>query len=395
MVRPIALAALFCTTSAVIPMQTTSRQIVSVGPAPVGPYSPAVSAGGLVHVSGTLARDATGAVVGRGDVAAQTRTVLDRIAAVLAAAGTSLDNVVSVTVYLKSAADFQTMNDVFRTYWQMDPPTRTTVIADFVLADALVEMSAIAVPAGGERTVIHPADWLRSPSPYSYGIKTGDTLFMSGLVSRNGRDNSVVTGDVATQTKAVMENARQILEAAGMGFANVVSARVFIPRAADFQRMNETYRAHFPSAPPARATVVADLAGRDYVVEIAFIAASSPKEAIAGDGPANPNLSAGIRVGRRLYVSGTLGNTPQTQGDATAQTRETLARMGKVLSAAGYSPSDVVDAIVYLPDVSQFTAMNGAYRSFFQRDVPARTTVKTGLVASDALVEIMAVAVKA
>ena len=63
-----------------------------------------------------------------------------------------------------------------------------------MLPDALVEISMIAVPTGAERVVIHPAGWIKSPSPYSYAIRTGDTLFLSGLVSRNGRDNSVVAG---------------------------------------------------------------------------------------------------------------------------------------------------------------------------------------------------------
>ena len=88
------------------------------------------------------------------------------------------------------------MNDAYRGFWTKDPPTRTTVVADLVLPDALVEMSMVAVPKGGERVVIHPAGWVKSPNPYSYAIRTGDTLFLSGLVSRNGRDNVVVPGDV-------------------------------------------------------------------------------------------------------------------------------------------------------------------------------------------------------
>ena len=50
-------------------------------------------------------------------------------------------------------------------------------------------MPSVAVPNGGERSDHHPAGW-STPNPYSYGIKTGDTLFLSGLVSRNGKDNS-------------------------------------------------------------------------------------------------------------------------------------------------------------------------------------------------------------
>ena len=378
----------------ILAMQTSTKQIVNAGPAPVGPYSPAVKAGGFIYVSGTLAQDASGAIAGKGDIAAQTTRVVERMREILQAAGSSLDQVVAVTVYLRSAADFGAMNDVYRTFWTVNPPTRTTVVTDLVLPDALVEMSMIAVPAGAERVVIHPEGWMRSPNPYSYAIKTGDTLFLSGLVSRNGRDNSVVPGSVATQTRTVLDNAGELLKAAGMSHANVVSSRVYLPDTAAFQQMNEAYRSYFPSAPPARATVGAGLAGSQYNVEITLIASSARREAISDGRPANPNLSAAIRVGEHVYLSGVLGNTPQTKGDAAAQTRETLDRIRKVLEAAGCTPHDVVDGLVYLTDLRHYPAMNDVYRTFFDKSFPARATVQTRLVAPDGLVEIMVTAVK-
>ena len=95
-------------------MHASIKRIVNRSPAPLGAYSPAVSAGGLIYVSGTLARDASGAVVGTRDVAAQTRRIIESAGELLSAAGSSLEHVVAVTVYLKSAADFQTMNDAYR-----------------------------------------------------------------------------------------------------------------------------------------------------------------------------------------------------------------------------------------------------------------------------------------
>jgi aminoacrylate peracid reductase len=391
---PVLPAALLCAAASLVAFQMPAKQIVHAGPAPVGPYSPAVKAGGFIYVSGTLAQDDRGAVAGKGDVAAQTRRIIERMRDVLGAAGSSLEQVVAVTVYLKSASDFQAMNDAYRTFWPKDPPTRTTVIADLVLADALVEMTMVAVPAGAPRTVIHPAGWMASPNPYSYAIRSGDTVFLSGLVSRNGRDNSVVTGDVTAQTKVVMDNAGELLKAAGLSHDHVVSARVYLPDTAGFQPMNAAYRSYFTGAPPARATVKAGLAGSQYAVEITMIASAAPRAAVSDGRPPNPNLSTAIRAGNTLYLSGMLGNTPETKGNVAAQTRETLARIRTALSAAGYSPADVVDAMVYITDVAAFAGMNGEYRSFFQQDFPARTTVGSGLVAADGLVEIMMTAVK-
>lgn len=384
------LTAVLCAAVSFTAMQTSSKQIVNIGPPPVGPYSVAVRAGGLIYVSGTLSQDDKGDLVGA-DAAAQTRRILDRMKGVLEAAGSSLPNVVAVTVYLKNAADFATMNDAYRTYWPKDPPTRTTVITDLLLG-ALVEISMIAVPNGAERVVIHPKDWIASPNPYSYAIRTGDTLFLSGLVPRNGRDNSVVTGDITVQTKAVMDNAGELLRAAGLDHSHIVSGRVYLPNGADFQAMNAAYRSYFKANPPARATVIAGLAGKGYAVEMTFVASSSPRQVVGT--PGNPNLSPAIRAGQRLYVSGMLGNNAENVGNAAVQTKETLARIRATLEAGGYTPADVVDSLVYLTDLSKFQEMNAEYRPFFVKDFPARATVGTGLVSPGAVVEIMVTAVK-
>jgi aminoacrylate peracid reductase len=373
-------------------IQSTSKEVVTAGPAPTAPYSPAIKASGLIYVSGTLPQDSSGAVVGKGDIAAQTRRVIERTREILTAAGSSLDQVVVVTVYLRSVGDFAAMNDVYRGFWAKDPPTRTTVVTDLVLPDALIEMSMVAVPAGGERLVIHPEGWMKSPNPYSYAIRTGSTLFLSGLVSRNGRDNAVVQGDVTAQTKVVLDNAGLLLKAAGMSFSDVVSARVYMPDLAGFQQMNEAYRAYFSLSPPARATVKAGLAGPQYAVEMTMVASSSPRQVIDDGRPVNPNLSAAIRVGSRVYLSGMLGNTPETKNDAGAQTHETLKRIGRALGAAGCTPADVVDSLVYLTDLTHYEAMNDAYRAFFTSGFPARATVRSGLAAPDGLIEIMVTA---
>ena len=367
-----------------------NKEIVSFGPTPGSPYSTAVKADGLIYLSGTLAEDAADAD-GKRDVGTETRLTLERMRDVLLASGSSLDRVVSVMVYLTAAEDFQPMNAAYRPFFPGDPPTRTTVITELVVPDARVEISLVAVPAGTEREVVHPQRWKRSPNPYSYAIRTGDTLFLAGLVSRNGADNAFVAGDVRVQTRTIMENARQLLEAAGMTFANIVSARVYLTNAGDFAAMNEVYGEYFPSAPPARATVKCGLAGPEAVVEITFIASAAPRAAI-GAPPSGLPLSPAVKAGNRLYLSGMLGNTPETEGDVAAQTRATMVKIGRTLADAGAQPADVVEGLVYLTDPAAFPLMNTEYRAFFGKDFPARATVVAPLVAPDGLVEIMVTA---
>jgi 2-iminobutanoate/2-iminopropanoate deaminase len=116
-------------------------------PPPAGAYSPAVRAGELLFVSGQVPRDPrTGATVG-GDVVAQSRRVLDNLRLVLEAAGASLDDVVSVTVYLADVADWGTFNDLYRATFRPPYPARTVVGAQ--LRGVLVEVSAVAYVGRG------------------------------------------------------------------------------------------------------------------------------------------------------------------------------------------------------------------------------------------------------
>ncbi len=377
--------------------QPSSRQVIG-GSNPNLPFSTAIKAGGFIYVSGTIG---AGPNV-TGDVRKQTKDTLDSIAGTLTAAGSSLANAASVSVYLRHASDFAAMNEVYATYFPKDPPARTTVVLTQPLAlpEGLIEISVVAIPNGGERLVIHPREWIKSPAPYSYGIKSGDTLFLSGLISRNGKDNTLVTGDLAAQTRVVMDNGAAILKEAGMGFGDVVSSRVWV--AADSnQAMNDVYRTYFDGvAPPARAAVQGRPAGfglprrgHDDCGQGSIRKAIVPPNPDGSPGRAGANLSPAIQVGNRLYVAGMLGNTPGNKGDARAQTTEALARIGRTLKAAGFEWSDVVDGLVYLPDMSKFQDMNAAYREVFTKNFPARATIGTGL-GGDALVEIMFTAVR-
>ncbi len=116
-------------------------------PAPKGPYTPAVRAGDLVFVSGQVPRDpVSGHLVGD-DVATQTRQTLSNLQQVLHQAGARIEDVVSVTVYLARADDWDAMNAVYREVFRPPYPTRTTVGAE--LRGILVEVSAVAYLGGG------------------------------------------------------------------------------------------------------------------------------------------------------------------------------------------------------------------------------------------------------
>lgn len=370
---------------------TTQRRAITAGPAPIGPYSPAVAAGGLVYVSGMLGTGADGQLVGP-DVASQTKRILDRLKEILEASGSSLAQTVSVSVFLKNPSDFDALNATYREYFRESPPTRTTVVTD-LLNGALVEISAIALPNGAAREALIPDGWMKSPRPYSYIIRTADLVFLSGLISRKPADDTFVPGDIAAQSKTILDNATALLKTAGVGLDQVVQSRVFITDEAAFAAMNDTYRTYFPKEPPTRATVVTPLLGNDYLAEITLVATRGKKEVIGTPSAAVP-LSSAIRAGHRVFLSGVLGNTDANAGDVTAQTKEVMARISRTLTLAGLTFGDVADSTVYLTDLSHFGAMNDVYRQSFTREPPARATIGTKLVSRNALVEILMTAVR-
>lgn len=110
----------------------------------VGPYSPALAAGEFVFVSGQIALDSDGSVVGV-TAAEQTRRALENMRATLAAAGLDMSAVAKTTIFLRSMADFGAVNAVYGEFFREPYPARSTVEVAGLPRDLQVEIEAIAV----------------------------------------------------------------------------------------------------------------------------------------------------------------------------------------------------------------------------------------------------------
>ena len=113
-------------------------------PPPLAPYSPGAKAGNIVYISGTLALDKDGKIVGVGDVRAQTRHVLETVKSVIEAAGGSMKDVAFNHIFLKDLGDYAAMNEVYREYFPAQPPARYCIRADLVKPEFLVEIASVA-----------------------------------------------------------------------------------------------------------------------------------------------------------------------------------------------------------------------------------------------------------
>jgi reactive intermediate/imine deaminase len=113
---------------------------------PISHYTDGVVAGGFLYVSGMLPVDASGELVGAGDVTRQSEQVLGNVAAVLTAVGASFDDVVRVGVFLRDMADREAINTVRRRYFGDARPASTLVeVSALAHPEALVEIEAVAL----------------------------------------------------------------------------------------------------------------------------------------------------------------------------------------------------------------------------------------------------------
>ena len=127
-----------------------SKQAIStpLAPAAIGPYSQAIRSGNLVFLSGQIPLDPQTGNIVEGDAAVQTARVLQNLSAILAAAGSSLGQVLKTTVYLKDLADFGMMNEVYARFFDDTPPARATVDVARLPRNVSVEIDLIAEVEG-------------------------------------------------------------------------------------------------------------------------------------------------------------------------------------------------------------------------------------------------------
>ncbi len=113
-------------------------------PQAIGPYSQAIRVGEMIYTSGQIALTPEGVML-ENDVVLQTRQVLKNLAAVLQAAGSSLDGVIKTTIFLADMDDFASVNEIYAEAFGEHKPARSTVAVKTLPKNALVEIDAIAI----------------------------------------------------------------------------------------------------------------------------------------------------------------------------------------------------------------------------------------------------------
>src|SRR5438477_12593689 len=127
------------------------KKIISTSDAPaaLGPYSQAVRVGSTIYCAGQIPLDPKSGQIVAGGIDVQTLRVMDNVTAILKAEGLTCDNVVKTTIFLADLGDFQTVNEIYVSYFKQAPPARSTVQVAALAKGARVEIQVIAVADSG------------------------------------------------------------------------------------------------------------------------------------------------------------------------------------------------------------------------------------------------------
>jgi 2-iminobutanoate/2-iminopropanoate deaminase len=127
-------------------MNSSMKKVISTtkAPAAIGPYSQAIEINNMVYTSGVIPINPEDGSIIEGDIKVQAERVLKSLSALLKDCGTSLDNVVKTTVFIKNMNDFAAMNEVYARYFTNNCPARSCVEVARLPKDVLIEIEAIA-----------------------------------------------------------------------------------------------------------------------------------------------------------------------------------------------------------------------------------------------------------
>ena len=128
------------------------------------------------------------------------------------------------------------------------------------------------------KKIISTSDAPAAIGPYSQAVRTRNFLFCSGQIPLDPKSGQIVAGDIATQSRRVLDNIGAVLKAEGLAFENIVKTTIFLTDLGDFQAVNEIYGSYFKQQPPARSTVQVSALPKGANVEIEVIAAADDAE---------------------------------------------------------------------------------------------------------------------
>lgn len=274
----------------------------------------------------------------------------------------------------------------------------STTMKQELISLCMLLLIALQPAFAGDKRAIAPSTGPKPVGPYSPGVLSGESLYVSGQGAKKA--DGTIPATVDDQLRNCFENIKTVVEAAGLTMEHIVMAQVYLTDAKSEDVLNRVWKEVFPKNPSARSTIgVAALPGTPVEVNAVAVTDLTRKQRIAPAGyPASSPVAPGILVGERLFLSGFLGrdiNTGKIPDDPAAQVELAMNRMRQTLQAAGMDYQNLVFVNPYLTDKMPMDVMNKVYASHFEfGNTPARATIRVNDLPNGAGIEFSGVAVR-
>lgn len=358
----------------------------------------------------------TGKIVGNA-IKDQAKRCLTNIQAIVESIGHVMDDVVKITVFLKDISDIEAVDDVYKTFFKSDLPTRTTVAVEALAIDgALLQMDAL-ISNGEGTTPQKPLDLVKvtrntenaPKSQHAQTVAFSHYNNISAQLPIDSKTGKIIAGGVKEQTEQCLNNIKAILESIDHVMNDVVKTTVFLKNSSDVEVVNGVFAEFFPSYVPARTIVNALALPMDALVQIDTVVSHGdgtppqlPEDArflvIEANNTENaPKVpyTQSVAYSHYNHISGQLPLDPKTNevvaGGVKEQAVQCLNNIKAILESIDHNMDDIVKINIQLKNMGDIDAVNEIYATFFKSDLPARTVIGVATIPMDALIQIDAV----
>lgn len=358
----------------------------------------------------------TGEIVS-GNIKEQTKQCLQNIQEIIESIGHVMDDAVKFTVFLKNISDIEAVDEVYKTFFKSDLPTRTTVqIAALPLESALVQIDALI--SNGEGTTPQKAlDLVKvtrntenAPrSIHAHSVAFSHYNNLSAQLPIDPKSGEIVTGGVKEQAEQCLKNIEAILESIGHVMNDVVKTTIFLKDISDAYAVSEVLTKFFPDYMPARTIVSASALPLGALVQIDTAVShgdGTPPQlsedarflVIEANNTKNAPIVAyshTVAYSHYNHISGQLPLVPESNqivsGGIKEQAAQCLNNIKAIVESIDHKMDDLVKVNIQLKNVADITVVNEIYTSFFNGDLPARTVIGVSAIPMDALIQVDAV----
>jgi len=394
-------------------------------PRGIGPYSQTVAFSHYNNLSAQLPIDPKSGKIVDGGVREQAKQCFNNIKAILDSIGHAMDDVIRVTVFLIDISDLDAVDTVYETFFPtIYKPTQTTVAVAALPMEALVQIEVLvsngegtipnAPQAGDVRGGLVKVARNTDNAPMS-ALSTQTVAFshynnISTQIGVDPKSAKIVPGGVKEQAKQCFDNIKAILDSIDHVMDDIVRITLFGRSLSDIEAASEVYVTFFPSYVPALTTVVVSALPMDALVQVEAVVShgdGTPPQPVADtaklvieanntEGAPRSALSTQtVAFSHYNHISAQLGIEPGSgelvAGGVNEQAAQCLNNIRAIVESIDHAMDDVVKINIAIRKISDMSAVDEVYTTFFPGGVPARRTVGVSALPMDALVQIDAV----